>query len=98
MDQLLPLPKLPPSDRRAGRGVCRLRGQQGALSPGHASLLQLLIVRRGFCATCGSTLCYEGERWPGEVHLHIGAFDDPSSLAPTGQAFPEERLPWLHLG
>ena len=47
MDQLLPLPKLPPSDRRAGRGVCRLRGQQGALSPGHASLLQLLIVRRG---------------------------------------------------
>ena len=55
-------------------------------------------VRRGFCARCGSTLSYEGERWPGELHLHVGAFDDPSALAPTGQAFADERLPWLHLG
>jgi hypothetical protein len=54
-------------------------------------------VRRGFCGRCGSTLTYEGERWPGEVHLHVGAFDDPSSLAPTGHAFPDERLSWLHL-
>jgi hypothetical protein len=54
-------------------------------------------VRRGFCATCGSTLTYEGERWPNEVHLHIGTFDDPSTLAPTGHAFADERVPWLHL-
>jgi hypothetical protein len=54
-------------------------------------------VRRGFCTTCGSTLTYEGDRWPGEVHLHIGAFDDPSTLAPTGHAFADERLAWLHL-
>jgi hypothetical protein len=54
-------------------------------------------VRRGFCSRCGSTLSYEGERWPGEIHLHIGAFDDPSLLAPTGQAFADERLPWLHI-
>lgn len=53
-------------------------------------------VRRGFCATCGSTLTFEGERWPGELHLHIGAFDDPESLPPTGQAFAEERLSWVH--
>jgi len=56
-------------------------------------------VRRGFCARCGSTLTFEGERWPGEVHLHVGAFDDPASLPPSGKhAFAEERLPWLHLG
>ena len=56
-------------------------------------------VRRGFCARCGSTLTFEGERWPGEVHLHVGAFDDPAGLPPQGkQAFVEERLPWLHLG
>lgn len=55
-------------------------------------------VRRGFCSRCGSTLTFEGERWPGEVHLHVGAFDDPASVPPTGrQAFAEERLPWLHL-
>lgn len=54
-------------------------------------------VRRGFCSHCGSTLTYEGDRWPSELHLHIGAFDDPATLAPAGQAFAEERLPWLHL-
>ena len=55
-------------------------------------------VRRGFCPRCGSTLSYEGERWPNELHLHLGAFDDPTTFAPTGQAFAEEKLPWLHLG
>lgn len=54
-------------------------------------------VRRGFCKVCGSTLSYEGERWPGEIHLHIGAFDEPAAFPPKGQAFEEERLPWLHL-
>lgn len=54
-------------------------------------------VRRGFCGRCGSTLTYEGDRWPGEVHLHVGAFDDPGSLAPTGQAFVEERISWVDL-
>jgi hypothetical protein len=55
-------------------------------------------VRRGFCSRCGSTLSYEGDRWPNELHLHIGTFNDPSAFVPTGQAFAEERLPWLHLG
>jgi hypothetical protein len=54
-------------------------------------------VHRGFCATCGSTLTYEGERWPTEIHLHVGAFDDPEPYAPKGHAFAEERLAWLHL-
>jgi hypothetical protein len=54
-------------------------------------------VRRGFCATCGSTLTYEGERWPGEVHVHIGAFDRPETLVPIHEGNTAERLPWLHL-
>jgi hypothetical protein len=54
-------------------------------------------VRRGFCGRCGSTLTYEGDRWPGEVHLHVGAFDDAAAFAPTGHAFADERLPWLKL-
>jgi hypothetical protein len=54
-------------------------------------------VARGFCATCGSTLTYEGERWPGELHLHVGAFDQADDFAPAGHAFPEERIGWLHI-
>jgi hypothetical protein len=54
-------------------------------------------VHRGFCSTCGSTLTYEGDRWPTEIHLHVGAFDDPTPYAPKGHAFAEERLAWLYL-
>ena len=78
----------------AGFEAAKVRFTHGALtcfasSPG---------VQRGFCARCGSTLTYEGDRWPNELHLHLGAFDDPSTFTPTGQAFAEEKLPWLHLG
>ena len=52
-------------------------------------------VQRGFCGRCGSTLSYEGERWPTEIHIHVGAFDDPEPFAPQGEAFIEERLSWL---
>lgn len=55
-------------------------------------------VTRGFCARCGSTLTYEGDRWPTETHVHVGAFDDPEAFPPKGQGFLEERISWLHLG
>jgi hypothetical protein len=54
-------------------------------------------VRRGFCGRCGSPLSFTGERWPGEVHLHLGGFDDARDLVPTAEAFALERLPWVHL-
>ena len=55
-------------------------------------------MRRGFCATCGSTLTCGGEKSPGEVHFHIGAFDHAERLAPVAEFFAEERLPWVHTG
>jgi hypothetical protein len=54
-------------------------------------------VRRGFCSVCGSTLTYEGDRWPTEIHLHVGAFERPQDFPPKGHAFADERLPWLHI-
>jgi len=54
-------------------------------------------VKRGFCSVCGSTLTYEGDRWPSEIHFHVGAFDAPQDFAPKGHAFVEERVPWLHI-
>jgi hypothetical protein len=51
---------------------------------------------RGFCSTCGSTLTAQVDYMPGELHFHIGAFDEPELLAPVGAAFVEERLPWFH--
>jgi len=54
-------------------------------------------VKRGFCPACGSTMTYEGDRWPTEIHFHVGAFDMPQDFPPRGHAFAEERLPWLHI-
>lgn len=54
-------------------------------------------VLRGFCGTCGSTLTYEGRRWPGELHIHLGAMDEPEDFVPSAEAFAEEKLPWLRL-
>jgi hypothetical protein len=55
-------------------------------------------VRRGFCARCGSTLTYETDALPDEIHIHVGAMDRPQDFAPHGKpSFPEERLPWFRL-
>ena len=54
-------------------------------------------VRRGFCPDCGSQLTYEGGRWPGEIHVHIGTLDQPERVEPTGHAFASERPHWLKL-
>lgn len=54
-------------------------------------------VRRGFCGTCGTSLSYENARWPGDIHLMIGAFERPDALQPQFHIFAEDRLPWLKL-
>lgn len=52
-------------------------------------------VERGFCARCGSTLTCSNEKLPNEMHFHIGAFERAAELAPTGELFAGERLPWV---
>ncbi len=54
-------------------------------------------AERSFCGQCGSPLAYRGDRWPTEIHLHTGAFDDPEPFAPKGHAFAAERLSWTRI-
>lgn len=49
-------------------------------------------VLRGFCSDCGTPLTYEA---PDGMALAIGAFDDPSSLAPAVQWGREAALPYV---
>ncbi|MFQ5562316.1 MAG: GFA family protein [Parvularculaceae bacterium] len=51
-------------------------------------------VKRGFCPKCGTPLSYEGEKWSGETHFLLGAFDDPEAFTPNGEAFVDEALSW----
>jgi hypothetical protein len=47
---------------------------------------------RGFCGECGTPLTYEA---PDGIALAIGAFDDPSGLAPIIQWGIESKLPYV---
>ncbi len=48
-------------------------------------------AQRGFCADCGTPLTYEA---PDGIALAIGAFDDPTGLAPKIQWGVEGKLPY----
>jgi hypothetical protein len=50
---------------------------------------------RGFCSRCGSTLTCSNQKLPNETHFHIGAFERPAELVPTGELFRRERLSWF---
>jgi len=54
------------------------------------------VVRR-FCRTCGSPLSFEGERWPGEIHLFVPSFDEPEVFRPACHVHVDEQLRWLHV-
>jgi hypothetical protein len=51
------------------------------------------LVRRGFCADCGTPLTYE--LTDQEIDLAIGAFDAPAPIKPEVQLSPEHALPWV---
>lgn len=73
------------------REACRFTGEEPAVfhsSPG---------VRRLFCATCGTPMAYESERWPEEVHFYAATLEDPADFAPEFHVHWAERLPWVQL-
>jgi hypothetical protein len=50
-----------------------------------------------FCPTCGSTVYWESESFPGYIIVAIGNFADPKFPAPTIAVWEESRHPWLSL-
>jgi hypothetical protein len=50
-----------------------------------------------FCPTCGSTVYWEGEGFPGLVAVAIGSFADPDFPAPAIAVWEESRHPWVSL-
>ena len=54
-------------------------------------------ARRGFCGQCGSPLLFEGERWPGEIHIARASVAGPIDREPTAHVFFDLRVGWLGL-
>jgi hypothetical protein len=50
------------------------------------------FVKRGFCADCGTPLCFEA---PDGIGLAIAAFDHPESITPRIQWGIEAKLPYV---
>ena len=50
-----------------------------------------------FCPTCGSTVYWENEGFPGYIAVAIGNFADPDFPAPTIGVWEESRHPWVSL-
>lgn len=54
-------------------------------------------VKRSFCEKCGSPVSFEGEAWPGEIHLHVNFLDQSNELKPQGHTYIRTQKAWLHL-
>lgn len=54
-------------------------------------------ARRGFCDRCGSSMFFEGERWPGEVHIARATVVGPIDREPTAHVYFDVRVDWLEL-
>jgi hypothetical protein len=50
-----------------------------------------------FCPTCGSTVYWENDGFPGTVMVAIGNFADPTFPPPGIAVWEESRHPWVSL-
>ena len=55
-------------------------------------------ARRGFCATCGTTLFFQGERWAGEIHVVRANVEGDIDRQPNGHAYADRAVHWLTMG
>lgn len=52
-------------------------------------------ARRASCATCGSPMLFQSQRWPGEMHVARALLDDALDRLPAAHVFYETHVPWL---
>ncbi len=55
-------------------------------------------ARRSFCRTCGTSLFFRSERWPGEVHVTLASLPPNIGLEPQAHVYFADRVPWLEFG
>ena len=53
------------------------------------------VGQRGFCAECGTQVCFTADYIPGLIDLTVGSFDAPESLLPSLHYWNCRRLPWV---
>ena len=51
-------------------------------------------ARRTFCPTCGTTMLFQGDRWPGEIHVALGCLDGEIDRAPQVNTYWDRHPTW----
>ncbi len=54
--------------------------------------------RRGFCRRCGSTMLFQSERWPLEMHVVRANIDGEIDRDPQAHVYSDTAVDWVHLG
>lgn len=54
--------------------------------------------QRGFCSTCGSTLFFRSERWPGQMHIVRANLEGKLDREPSGHAHWDTHVDWCQVG
>ncbi len=52
-------------------------------------------AERGFCGRCGSSLLFRSERWANEMHVALGAMDDPIDRLPQANVYHDDHVDWV---
>lgn len=50
-----------------------------------------------FCPTCGSTVAYVNDSWPGLIAIPVGAFSDPTFPAPRFSVWENRKHAWVEI-
>lgn len=50
---------------------------------------------RGFCPTCGSTVCFGFKPRPERIYIATGIFDDPDAFPAGFHDYREHKIEWL---
>lgn len=54
------------------------------------------VGRRHFCSRCGSQVSFEGDRWPGEIHIPRALMPDDAPLpVPMAHVYWDNHATWF---
>ena len=52
---------------------------------------------RGFCSTCGSSVCFGYKPRPERIYITVGILDDPNSYPAGFHDYRDARIKWLQV-
>ena len=52
---------------------------------------------RSFCRRCGTTLTYQGPRWPDEIHVALAVLDGPVDRRPETHVYVDHKAAWWEI-